>query len=339
MNRMDAKRHFIEGTDWAEAAIAPLAGDASMRKYDRLWHPDGRSAVLMDAPPEKGEDVRPFVRIARHLLGLGLSAPQIHAADERRGFLLLEDLGDALYARVLEAEPDLEWPIYEAAGDALITLHAAPPPSGVGPYDAAEMTRLSSLAYEWYGAGVTGHTPAAIDQFSTTFATLLQERTGTPEVLILRDYHAENLLWLPERDGPARVGQLDFQDAMLGHRAYDLMSLLQDARRDVSPALEEAMIGQFTSSARLDEPSFRLAYDLLSVQRNLRILGVFARLSMAYGRVHYVDYIPRVWAYLIRSLERPGMADLRGRVLRDLPDPTPEALQILRDKCAIHPLP
>ncbi|QPM91496.1 aminoglycoside phosphotransferase family protein [Pseudooceanicola algae] len=339
MSRQDDKLNFIAGTEWAGAQVAPLAGDASMRKYDRLTSPDGGSAVLMDAPPEKGEDVRPFVRIARHLTALGLSAPQVLAADEARGFLLLEDLGDGLFARVVADDPALEVPLYTAAVEALIALHSGKPPKGTAPYDPPLMTQMAVLAHEWYAAGVTGELPENSEDFTLEFNKMLRDLTGTPEVLILRDYHAENLLWLPERDGVARVGQLDFQDAMLGHRAYDLVSLLQDARRDVPADLEEAMIAHFTTRAGLEPEAFRAAYDLLSVQRNLRILGVFARLSMAYGRAHYVDLIPRVWGYLLRSLDRPGMDRLRKGLMHDLPAPTPEALKILKDKCATCPLP
>ncbi|KAA2315465.1 aminoglycoside phosphotransferase [Pseudooceanicola sediminis] len=339
MDRTARKLRFVAGTDWADARIVPLAGDASMRKYDRLHKADGRTAVLMDAPPDKGEDVRPFLVIARYLLGLGLSAPQILATDEAEGFLLIEDLGDALFARVVIERPALESTLYQAAGDALVTLHAGTPPEGLATYDPATMTRLSALSYSWYQSGARGTDPTGMEDFAKAFEPLLGQTTGTPDVVILRDYHAENLLWLPERDGVARVGQLDFQDAMLGHRAYDLVSLLQDARRDVPPALEEKMIARFIASSHADPDTFRRAYDVLSVQRNLRILGVFARLCMAYGRPHYVDLIPRVWAYLLRSLDRPALSDLRARLLHDLPAPTPETLDKLKEQCATRPLP
>lgn len=330
---------FVARAGWTGARLSPLGSDASMRSYDRLTYPDGHGAVLMDAPPDKGEDVRPFLHIARYLNSLGLSAPTILAEDIEQGFLLLEDLGDALFARVVRDQPDLEGLLYSAAAEALATLHQGTPPDGLGAYDPPEMTRLAGLAYEWYQHGITGGTPRNLADFAKAFEPMLASATGTPEVVILRDYHAENLLWLPERRGVARVGQLDFQDAMLGHRAYDLVSLLQDARRDVPQVLEEQMITDFTARSDLDPVEFRRAYDMLSLQRNLRILGVFARLSMAYGRVHYVELIPRVWAYLMRSLTRPGMEEIRERLLRDLPEPDAQALQTLRDKCAIHPLP
>ncbi|MBT9385729.1 phosphotransferase [Pseudooceanicola sp. CBS1P-1] len=338
-DRSALKQTFLAGTDWAGAQIRPLAGDASMRKYDRLTRADGSTAVLMDAPPEKGEDVRPFLRIANHLTGIGLSAPQILAGDPERGFLLLEDLGDALYARAVAAHPESAPLLYGAAVDALQVLHTQPMPVDLPPYDPPLMTRLAALAYEWYVAGATDRTPYTMTAFSADFLPRLSRATGMPSVVILRDFHAENLLWLPEREGPARVGLLDFQDALMGHPAYDLVSLLQDARRDVPEELEAQMIARFTAASGHDPETFRLAYDMLGVQRNLRILGVFARLCMAHGKPHYVDFIPRVWGYLRRTLERPGLEEIRARLVADLPEPTPEVLDRLKEKCATRPLP
>lgn len=339
MERSELKRAFIARTDWADARIELLAGDASMRKYDRLTRPDGSSAVLMDAPTDKGEDVRPFLRIAEFLLATGLSAPRILAQDTTQGFLLIEDLGDAIYARVMETSPELEIPLYEAATDALVQLHRGTVPPRLKTYDAEVMTDLAALAYDWYQQGITGAAPRGINVFRSTLRPLLQSGVMPLDVVILRDYHAENLLWLPDRSGVARVGQLDFQDAMIGHRAYDLVSLLQDARRDVLPAIEEVMIRRFVETSGLDPEALRHAYDLLGIQRNLRIIGVFARLSLVYGKPHYVDLLPRVWGYLMRCLDRPGMEDLRDILMSDLPWPTPENLEILKDKCATCQLP
>lgn len=337
--RADAKRAFLAGTPWDGARIETLAGDASLRRYDRLFRPDGSTAVLMDAPPDSGEDIRPFCRIARHLAAVGLSAPALLKQDEAQGFLLLEDLGDALFARVIEAEPERAPELYAAATNALRLLHAAPPPEGLAPYDAGTMTQLAALAYTWYQAGITGTGPRGLPQFAMLMQPMLAGLDTQPSVVILRDYHAENLVWLPDRQGAARVGQLDFQDAMLGHPAYDLVSLLQDARRDVDPALEEALVPRFAAATGRDPQAFRHGYDLSGVQRNLRIIGVFARLSMQYGRPRYIDYLPRVWDLLLRGLDRPGLAPLRDRLLEDLPPPTPENMQILKDKCATLPLP
>ncbi|MFC6688916.1 aminoglycoside phosphotransferase family protein [Jhaorihella thermophila] len=323
---------FLSRTAWAGARRAPLAGDASNRRYERLTDPaTGRTAVLMDAPPVKGEDVRPFVRIAQFLRGAGLSAPEIFAEDTVYGFLLLEDLGDDLFARVLERRPDLENSLYEAGIDVLAALHAVDPPD-LPSYDPALMSELAALAFDKYRSGVVGDANDGIRaEFVARFRQLL-EHAATPErpVLIQRDYHAENLLWLPERSGPARVGLLDFQDAMLGHPAYDLVSLLQDARRDVPPAIETAMIDRFVTRTGADRAAFLPAYAVLGAQRNLRILGVFARLGMEHGKPHYVDLIPRVWRLLQHDLDHPALDPVATLLRAALPEPTPDNLQRLK---------
>ncbi|GAB4298732.1 MAG: phosphotransferase [Roseovarius sp.] len=336
--RIDA---FVDRAGWAGARRVPLAGDASNRRYLRLYPATGGdSAVLMDAPPARGEDVRPFLRIARHLRRIGLSAPAILAADEAAGLLLLEDLGDDLFARVLDTCPDLENSLYCGAIDTLLALHAEPVPAACAPYDAALMSRLAGLAFDWYAAGGTGtDSSAARDRFCAVLEPLLAEHAGA-EVLILRDYHAENLIWLPARAGAARVGLLDFQDAMAGHRAYDLVSLLQDARRDVPEGLESAMLARYMAAAGLRGPqaaAFQSAYHLLGAQRNLRIIGVFARLCLRDGKARYVDLIPRVWALLQRDLADPALAALRPLLAAGLPAPSPDILDRLKRQCATIP--
>ncbi len=322
-------RAFMDRAGWAAARRAPLAGDASNRRYERLTDPDrGHTAVLMDAPAERGEDVRPFVRIARHLRAIGLSAPEILARDDRHGLLLIEDLGDALFARVIPSQPRLETTLYEAATDVLIALHRADLPPLV-PYDTARMTGLAALAFAKYRLGIAGDT-CGETRFRAAFAPVLDSIAPAKPVLIQRDYHAENLLWLPDRQGVARVGLLDFQDAMAGHPAYDLVSLLQDARRDVPQPIETAMIDRYLDRSGLDRAAFETAYAVLGAQRNLRILGVFARLGRDYGKPHYVDLIPRVWALLMRDLAHPALAPV-APLLRDaLPPPDPANLQRLR---------
>lgn len=334
-DRADLIEAFIAGTDWAGAERRPLAGDASNRRYERL-HRGGDTAVLMDAPPEKGEDIRPFTRIARFLTGLGLSAPRIIAEDATNGFLILEDLGDDLFARVIPRDPALEIPLYEAATDVLTLLHRADPPD-LDPYSPQVMTDMAALAWQWYRAGSIGSDEASEQAFRDAFGPILETHAGDQSVLIQRDYHAENLLWLPERTGEARVGLLDFQDAMTGHRAYDLVSLLQDARRDVPPAIEAAMIDRYANHNTLDPEAFKTAYAVLGAQRNLRIVGVFARLCIRDGKAHYVDLIPRVWDLMKRDLDHPALAPVQSLVLDALPEPTPEILQELRLKCARKP--
>lgn len=330
---------FLSTTDWKTANRGPLAGDASNRRYERLTDPNGNTAVLMDAPPEKGEDVRPFVRIAKHLTSLNLSAPDIIAEDNTHGFLLLEDLGDALFARVIPATPDIETRLYTTATDVLLTLHNAPFPENLAPYSPDVMTDLAALAYDWYLTGCRAEDVDARTRFTSAFRPLLNAYANDNSVLIQRDYHAENLLWLPDRTGPARVGLLDFQDAMAGHPAYDLVSLCQDARRDVPPEIETAMIAHYISNSGYDAGDFDVAYHLLGAQRNLRILGVFARLCIRDGKMHYVDLIPRVWDLLQRDLDHPALASIADKIRANLPTPTEKILQRLKDKCAKPPTP
>lgn len=325
---------FLAGTAWAGADVAPLAGDASNRRYLRLRHPmTGETAVLMDAPPEKGEDVRPFIEIATYLTGLGLSAPRILAQDPQQGFLILEDLGDALFARVIPQSPEREEPLYAAATDLLAELHRHAPPAGLKHYSPSLMADMAALAFDWYLTGTTGANSPLREPFHATLLATLVTHATPADVLIQRDYHAENLLWLPERTGIARVGLLDFQDAMIGHRAYDLVSVLQDARRDVPQAVETAMIARYIAATGVAAQDFETAYHCLGAQRNLRILGVFARLCLRDGKKHYVDLIPRVWAHLQRDLEHPALAPV-ARILQGvLPEPTPEILQGLKNQC------
>lgn len=329
---------FIATTDWAGAVRKPLAGDASNRRYERLER-GGETAVLMDAPREKGEDVRPFVRIARFLTAQGLSAPEILAQDEAHGFLLLEDLGDDLFARVIPRAPELEVPLYDAATDVLVALHRATPPEGLATYDTEVMLDMASLAYKWYLGPTLGEDTAAEAAFRQAFAPVLEAHDSATRVLIQRDYHAENLLWLPQREGSARVGLLDFQDAMTGHPAYDLVSVLQDARRDVPLEIEAQMIRRYVAATGTDDAAFRAAYAVLGVQRNLRILGVFGRLCLVNGKPHYIDFIPRVWAFIIRNLRHPDLAPVAAMILNDLPAPTPDILERLKEKCATLPKP
>ncbi|WP_264211762.1 aminoglycoside phosphotransferase family protein [Leisingera thetidis] len=321
---------FLSATPYAEWQRGPLAGDASNRRYERLAGPRGGTAVLMDAPPEKGEDARPFVRIAEYLRAQGLSAPAILAQDVEHGFLLLEDLGDDLFARVVLREPALEKPLYEAATDVLVALHRAPMPD-LEPYGPRMMSEMAGLVLSKYRDGILGgHDADLQSRFEDLFEDILRETVKCDAVLVQRDYHAENLLWLPDRTGVARVGLLDFQDARSGHRAYDLVSLLQDARRDVPAGIEMHMMSRYITAAGVDESGFRTAYAVLGVQRNLRILGVFARLSQEYGKPHYVDLIPRVWDHFVRGLDHPALAPVAGLLQDCLPAPTPENLDRLR---------
>lgn len=325
---------FIQRAGWFNASRTTVAGDASNRRYERLAKPDGATVILMDAPADKGEDVRPFIAIAEHLRAIGLSAPGIFARDEDKGFLLIEDLGNDLFKQVIARDPSLEEPLYAASVDVLTVLHAAPLPP-LAPYDTATMTNFAARAYDWYLFGITDvrDTPEKA-RFEQLMTDRLAPLETAPPVLIQRDYHAENLLWLPQRRGAARVGLLDFQDAMSGHAAYDLVSVLQDARRDVPPAIEAAMIDRYLTQNPQGEQAFREAYAILGVQRNLRIVGAFAKLCIDLGKPRYIDLIPRVWEFVERNLAHPALTPIAAHIRETLPAPTAEILATLKSKCA-----
>ncbi|MDO6584296.1 phosphotransferase [Salipiger sp. 1_MG-2023] len=311
---------FLDAAGWGGAKTAALAGDASARRYTRLSC-NGATAILMDDPDG---DVALFARLSRHLCGLGLSAPRILA--EAPGRLLLEDLGDGLIAR-LATDPETEAQLYRAAVDALTELHRhpAPPLLQATPQRLAQMT---DLAFDCYAPDAAAAKPAVITAFEEALST---HAPGT-DVMVLRDYHAENILWLPERSGPARAGLLDFQDALAGHRAYDLVSLIEDARRDLRPGIAELSIRHYLDATGLDDAPFRAALAVLGAQRNLRILGVFARLAASRGKPGYIDLVPRVWGHLQTDLRHPALRDI-ARLLGALPEPDASRLNRLKHPC------
>ncbi|WP_299770427.1 phosphotransferase [uncultured Tateyamaria sp.] len=338
LDRTHLRTGFLDRLGWSAAASELVAGDASNRRYDRLTL-DGDTRILMDAPPHKGEDVRPFVNITNYLRSVGLSAPQIYGEDTTHGFLLIEDLGDDLFARLIAADKTREAPLYEAAIDVLLHLHMAAPPD-LARYNARFMTDVACLSFDWYQRGAVGSVDVgARAAFDTAMFAALEPLDSEKPVLVQRDYHAENLIWLPERAGLKRVGLLDYQDAMLGHPAYDLVSVLQDARRDVSPDVQTKMIDRYIAAANVEPPAFRDSYALLGLQRNLRILGVFARLCLARGKPHYIDLIPRVWGHIETGLSHPIAANIAPIVEAALPAPTPSILQSLKDQCQTIPQP
>ncbi|MEM7470291.1 MAG: phosphotransferase [Pseudomonadota bacterium] len=325
--RAEQLQTFLTLAGWGQAKRRPLAGDASNRRYERLAHSNGTRAVLMDAPPSKGEDIAPFIKLAEYLSRSDLSAPDLFARDVHNGFLLLEDLGDDLFARVLEDDLTQEAKLYAAATDTLIDLHIKAPPKSLQHYGPDIMAEAACLALDWYATHADGPVSAADRAILHDLVhTQLEETFPQKQVTVLRDYHAENLLWLPNRAGLRRVGLLDFQDAMLGHPAYDLASLLHDARRDVSDATRTACIERYVSATGHPKETFALGYAACSAQRNLRIMGVFARLCIRDGKPGYPDLMPRVWANLTRDLAHPDLSDLAGFVENHIPEPTPQII-------------
>ncbi len=324
---------FLSQAGWADASRNFLAGDASDRRYDRLSQGQ-KTAVLMDAPPGKGDDPAVFVTIAQHLASLGLSAPKIIAQDTALGFLLIEDLGDDLFARLIADDPAMEHQLYAAATDVLIHLQAHPPSPNLPDLSALDWAKAAGFALEWYRFGIVG-AQCDTSAFTTCLCRLIDIHANGSRIMILRDYHAENLLWLPTRAGLGCVGLLDFQLAQMGQPGYDLVSLLQDARRDVSPGTEHAMIARFVAKASTDPELFRAAYATLGAQRALRIIGVFARLCLHGGKPGYLAMIPRVWGQLQRSLAHPALAELRAICDALLPEPSPENLARIGAQCGM----
>lgn len=305
---------FLAGSGWPGARIEPLAGDASFRRYFRVLDGD-RRAVLMDAPPAH-EDVRPFIRIAEHLLANGFRAPRILARNEAEGLLLLEDFGDRRVGPVLAADCAGEEGIYVAAIDTLARLHASPLPP-LAPYDEAALLREVDLLTQWYAPALDRQVDADGYRaaWRSAWAGMVGRSLASP-VLVLRDYHADNLMLL---EG-GTLGLLDFQDALAGHRAYDLVSLLRDARRDVSPALEQAMLDRYMTAASIDDRACFVAdYHLLGAQRNAKILGIFTRLWKRDGKDHYLALQPRVWRHLEDHLAHPALAPVRAWFDDNLP--------------------
>lgn len=325
---------FLNKSGWGETTQTHLAGDASNRSYKRLTRDDtGETAVLMDAPPNDGENTRPFVSITNHLLGLNLSAPRILAQDEQAEFLLIEDLGDALFARLIREHPDMERTLYSAAIDVLIELHKHPAPEGLLNYTPAVMADYINPVFEWYHPTE----PDVITTIKAELEAVLTKYCTARPVMALRDYHAENLLWLPKRNGIMRAGLLDYQDAVIAHPSYDLVSLLEDARRDVPNAIQTEMIDRYIKATDTDPDTFHAAYCAQGAQRNLRILGIFARLCIMAGKPDYVDLIPRVWDHLKTDLSHPALAELNTMILATLPTPTAEFLQRLKQQCKNNP--
>lgn len=351
--RPAATTYFLAQAGWENAERVPLAGDASTRRYERLTRGRER-AILMNAPPKAespicppladpaerralgynararlaGADVTAFVAIAQALSARGFSAPRILAFDAEDGFVLMEDLGEGLFARVLgegETAQDEET-LYAGAVDVLGALYRSSfaPELGVADrtwpllsYDTEALLAEVDLFLEWFVARRSGRTLDAgyWSAWTEAWSAVLQPLADQPRGLALRDYHAENLLWLPDRSGPGRVGLLDFQDAVMGHPAYDLVSLLEDARRDVSPRLFEPMKARFahaaglTDTARLDE-----AFAVLAAQRNAKILGVFARLAIRDGKPDYLALLPRVARHFVKDLSHPALRDIADLV-------------------------
>lgn len=299
---------FLASCGWAGAEILPLAGDASFRRYFRIVQGE-RSAVLMDAPPQH-EDVRPFVAVAEWLAEKGLTAPEILARDMERGMLLLGDFGDWRLREYLDSEPARERELYELATDVLVHLHRHDPMPGLPPHGLDQWLEEVKLFTDWYCPAVSLSVDSAAyrEAWSKVFEPVASD--GLAPVTVLRDYHAENVMLVKGREGVSHFGLLDFQDALAGHPAYDLASVLEDARRDVPPDIERAMLDRYIAATGNGQ-TFERAYWALAAQRNTRILGVFTRLWKRDNKPHYTQFQPRMWGLLERDLAQPGLEPVR----------------------------
>lgn len=339
-------RDFLAEAGWGDAERRHLAGDASHRRYERLRRKDGVSAVLMDAPTDPNDrpldhkgrsygeiahlalDCRPFVAMSNHICAQGLTAPRVEAHAIGDGLLLLEDLGDGVFGEEIARAGDpaaKARELYAAAVEVLARFHAVPArpelalPNGEShrlfAYDRAALEIEAELILAWYVPKLAGYvlSEAETAEFHALWSELFDVLAGAPQAIVLRDFHSPNLMWLPGREGLKRVGVLDFQDALLGAPAYDVASLLQDARRDVPDALEADLLDRYLDlRADLDAEDFRAQYAILGAQRASKIIGIFARLKYRDGKSHYLQHLPRVWGYLERNLRHPVLARYRA---------------------------
>ncbi len=348
---------FLASAGLAAAVREPLAGDASTRRYERLYPPSGPSLIFMDQPPAlesapcppeataaeriaagynasarlAAGRVEAFIACASYLRGCGLSAPQVVAADPAQGLAVLEDLGDGLYARVIEAGGS-EAALYAAAIDALVQLHAhAPPPQvlAVGEitwpllvYDDLALKTGAAVFLEWLPRLASQMTFGEEAQagWEALWAPIRRRGEAGASVFCHRDYHAENLIWLPDRAGPQRVGLIDFQDALRAHPAWDLSMLLHDARRQIDPARETDCLARYLAARPdVDREAFLADFHALGALNIVRILGVFARLVVRDSKPRYLGFMPRMWTYLDRCLSTPGLEGLNGWFARHAP--------------------
>lgn len=301
---------FLGSNGWGGADVSAVAGDASFRRYFRVNSPTRGKAILMDAPPPH-EDPQPFIDVAQYLLAHQFRAPQIFARDLNRGLVLLEDFGERRMREHLDEHPEDEMAVYRQAIDAIISLSKTPS-AALAPYDMDSYTREVRLLSEWYMPAMG----LAFEQseFDEVWREALASVADIQKVTVLRDYHAENIMLLDD----GAQGLIDFQDALVGHPAYDLVSLLQDARRDVSPDLEAAMLEYYRVAANTPD-NFEHHYALLGAQRNTKIIGIFTRLWKRDGKDRYLSFLPRMWGLLERDLAHPELAPLKAWFDKNIP--------------------
>lgn len=314
--RDDQITRFLAGTKtegWDRQAIA---GDASSRRYHRLIGP-AATAILMDATPTDGS-LSSFLRIDAHLCSLGLAAPEIYSADDAAGLILMEDLGATDFVQHLCIRPADEQVLTDATLDVLDVLFRAPVPDGLGQLTPATGAEMLAPLHQWYAGQGDNDAASAID---AEIEAALASCADPKQTLSLRDFHAGNLIWRPQRGGTDRVGLLDFQDAFVAPCDYDLASYLRDARRDLGDGIADHATDRFARMTGRDPGLVRRSVAVLALQRNLRILGIFARLARRDGKTGYLDLMPRVWRHIRADLGAVGHAPLERAVLSGVPAP------------------
>jgi N-acetylmuramate 1-kinase len=321
IDRARQRAEFLAGAGWGRTRVEALPGDASARRYFRLSD-QGRRAMLMDAPPP--EDVGRFTRIARLLHRLDYSAPLILAADPASGFLVLEDLGDQTYTRLIEAGAD-EDRLYGLATDLLADLHRrfdVQTQQGVPAYSDEILLEEAGRFILWFLPAATGAAvpDAVAAEFRTLWQRVLPVARAVPDSLVLRDYHIDNLMLLDGRAGLQACGLLDFQDAVIGPIAYDLVSLVEDARRDISAPLRDGMIARYLAQRpEIDPALLGPSLAVLGAQRHTKVIGLFCRLCVRDGKPGYLRHLPRLWRLLEASLAHPALAELEGWMKHHVP--------------------
>lgn len=318
---------FLDDAGWAQADRIPLAGDASARRYFRLCSGANRAILMVD--PQ--DDTKRFANVGMHLRKIGLSAPDILA--KAPGIMLLEDFGDDQFASVIRTHPDKEVLLYQTATDVVCWLESAPLPSGVDAATPADLAQSIEPVFAEYLPTFSRDSQHAKSDLIARLTDALETYVPSDRVMVLRDFHAENMIWLPQRDGVKRVGLLDFQDALIGPPIYDLVSMLQDARRDVSETCQKTTLAHYALGSGRNMQQILPAFHLLGIQRNLRILGIFARLARLAGKTGYLDLIPRVWQHIQTSLQHPAAAPLEAIISAHFPDPTPDQLGKIKSRC------
>lgn len=307
------RKRFEPDFPGQQLPIEAASADASFRRYFRVRLPDQTARIVMDAPPEK-EDCRPFIAVAALFQDAGVHVPEVLAHDLEQGFLLLSDLGSTTYLSALQ---DRSWApqLYHDANQALLAIQLASQPGVLPDYDHGLLSRELALFPEWY---LRRHLALTLDDrqlatLQTTFATILDNNLRQPRVFVHRDYHSRNLMLVGGGTGafPASPGVLDFQDAVYGPLTYDLVSLYRDAYIDWPEEQElDYVIRYWEAARRAALPvaagfhDFYRDYEWMGAQRQLKVLGIFARLCHRDGKSNYLADMPRVLSYLRRTCQR-----------------------------------